>query len=125
MFFVFLLCGVSAGDVGQMRKVEVDAGAVIGAIRSLQGVNGGPTGIRRGAVELGRQYRDLRIDLVRTHDFFGPEDIDARWPNPDPIATWVRADGSRSIFPRWEADPEIGTPLPPPGIELIVIHQQE
>ena len=27
---------------------------------------------------------------------------------PDPIAKWVRADGSRSIFPHWQADPKDG-----------------
>jgi len=56
--------------------------------------------------DVSKPYRDLRIDLVRTHDFFGPADIDARWPNPDPIAKGVRADGSKSLFPRWQADPE-------------------
>ncbi len=25
---------------------------------------------------------------------------------PDPISRWVRADGTKSIFPNWEADPE-------------------
>jgi hypothetical protein len=46
-------------------------------------------------------------DLVRVHDFFGPGDIDARWVEPlDPISRWVKADGTRSIFPHWEADLE-------------------
>jgi len=107
MILIGLLCGLfAAGDSGQMRTVEVDAGQVIGTIRSLQGVNGGPLGIVPAAPDVSKQYRDLRIDLVRTHDFFGPADIDARWPNPDPIAKAVRADGSKSIFPRWEADPQ-------------------
>jgi hypothetical protein len=107
MVFIGLLCGLlAASDGGQMRTVEVDAGQVVGVIRSLQGVNGGPAGMRPGTPLLSRQYRDLRIDLVRTHDFFGPVDIDAKWTNPDPIAKWVQADGSKSIFPHWEADPE-------------------
>jgi hypothetical protein len=97
---------MAAADSGQMRTLEVDAGQVIGTIRSLQGVNGGPLGIMPTTPEVGKQYRDLRIDLVRTHDFFGPVDIDARWPNPDPIAKSLKADGARSIFPNWEADPE-------------------
>ncbi len=107
MLLVGLLCGLfAAGDSGQIRTVEVDAGGVIGTIRSLQGVNGGPLGIMPSSPDVSKQYRDLRVDLVRTHDFFGPADVDARWPNPDAIAKAVRADGSKSIFPRWEADPE-------------------
>jgi xylan 1,4-beta-xylosidase len=106
MFFALLLCVLSAGGTEPWRMVEVDAGKEVGTIRSLQGVNGGPLGIVPTAPEVGKQYRDLRIDIVRTHDFFGPADIDARWPSPDAIAKSVRADGSKSIFPRREADPE-------------------
>jgi hypothetical protein len=53
-----------------------------------------------------RQYEDLGIDIVRTHDFFGPTDIDAKWTNPDRIASSVGASGLKVIFPNWDADPE-------------------
>ncbi|HUT89567.1 MAG TPA: hypothetical protein VMY37_08735 [Thermoguttaceae bacterium] len=107
IFVTGLLCGLlAAGDSEQLRTVEVDAGQVVGVIRSLQGVNGGPLGIVPASPEVSKQYRDLRIDIIRTHDFFGPADVDAQWPAPDPIAKWVKADGAKSIFPRWEADPE-------------------
>ena len=106
MFLAMLLCGLAAEANGQFRAVEVDAGKVVGEIRSLQGVNGGPVPLVPRLAHVGPQYRDLRIDLVRTHDFFGPTDIDAAWPDPDKIARSVRADGSKSIFPNWEADPE-------------------
>jgi xylan 1,4-beta-xylosidase len=107
MLFIGLLCGLLAtADSAQMRTVEVDAGHVVGTIRSLQGVNGGPQCIVPSLPEVGKQYRDLRIDLVRTHDFFGPVDIDAQWPNPDAISKSVGADGAKSLFPHWDADPE-------------------
>jgi xylan 1,4-beta-xylosidase len=91
----------------QPRNLMVDAAQVTGLIRSFQGVNCGPAPFMPGLADVSRQYRDLRIDLVRVHDFFGPGDIDARWVEPlDPISRWVKADGARSIFPNWEADPE-------------------
>jgi hypothetical protein len=100
---VLLLLACAAN--GQMRTVRVDAAKVTGTIRSLQGVGGAPVSFR-GAWDVSRQYRDLRIDLVRTHDFFGPTDIDARWTHPDDIAKRIGADGANSIFPDWNADPE-------------------
>jgi hypothetical protein len=60
-----------------------------------------------GLADVSRQYHDLGIDLVRVHDFFGPGDIDAQWEKPlDPISQWVKANGTKSIFPNWEADPK-------------------
>ena len=109
MFILYaglILGQITTAASGQMRTVEVDAGQVTGIIRSLQGVNGGPLGIRPTTPDVSRQYRDMRIDLVRTHDFFGPADIDAKWPNPDTIAKSLKADGSKAIFPHWAADPE-------------------
>jgi xylan 1,4-beta-xylosidase len=91
----------------QPLNLVVDAAQVTGVIRSFQGVNCGPAPFMPGLADVSRQYRDLRIDLVRVHDFFGPGDIDARWVQPlDPISRWVKADGTRSIFPDWEANPE-------------------
>jgi hypothetical protein len=89
----------------QMRTVQVDAAKVVGAIRSLQGVGGAPVPAGQ-AFDVSRQYRDLRIDLVRTHDFFGPTDIDAKWTHPDAIAKALKADGANSIFPNWDRDPD-------------------
>jgi xylan 1,4-beta-xylosidase len=104
MGFVLLLPGISWA---QPRNLTVDAAQVTGLIRSFQGVNCGPAPFMPGLADVSRQYRDLRIDMVRVHDFFGPGDIDARWVDPmDPISRWVKADGTRSIFPHWAADPE-------------------
>jgi hypothetical protein len=89
----------------QMRTVQVDAAKTTGVIRSLQGVGGAPVSFR-GAFNVAKQYRDLRIDLVRTHDFFGPTDIDAKWTHPDKFALGAKADAANTIFPDWDADPE-------------------
>jgi xylan 1,4-beta-xylosidase len=102
--FILLTTGISWA---QPRNLTVDAAQVTGIIHSFQGVNCGPASFMPGLADVTSQYRDLRIDMVRVHDFFGPGDIDARWVEPlDPISRWVKADGTRSIFPNWEADPE-------------------
>ena len=104
-WIAWLWCGLAVTAGAQMRTVQVDAANVIGSIRSLQGVGGAPVSARR-AWDVTRQYQDLRIDLVRTHDFFGPTDIDARWSHPDSISVAMKADSNSSIFRDWDADPE-------------------
>ena len=102
--FASLLAGISWA---QSPILTVDGSQTIGSIRSFQGLNCGPAPFMPGLADVSRQYRELGVDLVRVHDFFGPGDIDARWEEPlDPISRWVRADGTKSIFPNWEADPE-------------------
>src|SRR5579872_180498 len=100
---LWLLSVIAAAAGAQIRTVEVDAAQVTGTIRSLRGVNGAPVALR-APWNVTKQFRELRIDLVRTHDFFGPTDIDAQWPDPDAIARAMRADGAQSIFPNWNRD---------------------
>ena len=76
-----------------VRPIAVDAAVPVGTIRSFQGVNGGPAPLMPGLADVRRQYRDIGIDMVRVHDFFGPADIDARWPDPDRIARTIKASG--------------------------------
>ena len=59
--------------------MHVDASNVTGRIRSFQGVNGPPTPVMEGLPDLVGQYKDLRIDMVRTHDFMGPTEIDSQY----------------------------------------------
>lgn len=108
-------------QAGAMRAVSVDAGAVIGRLRSLQGVNGAPApgmhkppGFTFGgwnmpqSVDVSRGYREARIDIVRTHDAYGPGDIDARFTTP-PSPTGFNVSSARNaldIFPDASADPE-------------------
>ena len=54
----------------QFRSIEVDASTVTGAIRSLQAVNGGPLSRLPDTPDLSARYKELRIDLVRTHDLY-------------------------------------------------------
>jgi len=82
MFACVLWC---VAAVAQSRTVHVDAGKVTGHIRSFQGVNGQPTPVMAGLPDLVHQYKDLRIDMVRTHDFMGPTEIDSVYRDDDPL----------------------------------------
>jgi xylan 1,4-beta-xylosidase len=59
-------------------------------------VNLGPLHTQPGFSNLTAQYRALRIDLIRTHDFFGPTDIDSHPKDRG---------HDQVIFPNWNADP--------------------
>ena len=60
-----------------IRSLNVEAGKVIGEIRSFQGLNGLPSPAMAGLPQLIEQYKRLRIDQVRTHDAMGPTEIDS------------------------------------------------
>lgn len=100
-----------------LRRLTVDATVQSGTLRSLQGVNGapGPGGHKpeyftfggwnmQDSVDASKGYRWARIDLVRTHDAYGPTDIDARFAIPRAL---IHADRERfTIFPDLAADPD-------------------
>ena len=99
------------------RALHVDAGKVIGTIRSFQGVNGSPSPIMEGLPDLTQQYKDLHIDIVRTHDIMGATDLSARYSESNPLLAWlvpdarqranlVLAANAAALFPDWSADPE-------------------
>ncbi len=99
------------------RVIQVDAGKVTGKIRSFQGLNGPPHPIMEGLPDLVQQYRDLRIDSIRTHDIMGPTDVAAHYSTDRPLLIWlvpdlqqrtrlVNAANEGAIFPDWNADPE-------------------
>lgn len=99
------------------RSLRVDAGKVIGEIRSFQGVNGPPSPLMTGLPSLVQQYEDLGINLVRTHDFMGPTEVDSKFKESNGFLTWlipdsaqragvVQAGNAGIIFPDWSADPE-------------------
>src|SRR4029077_4671759 len=75
-----------------LRVLQVDAGKMTGKIRSFQGLNGPPSPILRGLPDLGRQYKDLRIDMIRTHDIMGPTDIAAHYSGDNPLLAWLIPD---------------------------------
>jgi xylan 1,4-beta-xylosidase len=85
--------GIHAAD---LRKITVNAGESDGRLRSLQGVNGAPApgghkpeNFAFGGwnmperVDVSAGYRMARIDLVRTHDAYGPADIDAKFESAE------------------------------------------
>jgi xylan 1,4-beta-xylosidase len=99
------------------RTLHVDAGKVIGTIRSFQGLNGTPSPIMAGLPDLIHQYKDLRVSQVRTHDVMGPTDIDSHFELANAALTWLIPDTAQRagvvktgdasvIFPDWSADPE-------------------
>lgn len=103
-----------------LRKITVDAGPPVGYLRSLQGVNGAPApgghkpenftfgGWNMPAhIDVSPGYRMARIDLVRTHDAYGPADIDAKFATssaPGGSLVSARRDVF-DIFPDPDADP--------------------
>ena len=101
----------------QNRSVTVDAAAVTGPIRPLEGVNGGPAPVMEGLPNLVKQYHDVGVNLVRTHDYMGPTELDSifdfdnqtlAWlvTNPEQRRKLVIAGNAATIFPDWSADPE-------------------
>lgn len=102
---------------GNLREIHVNASQVYGTIRSLQGVNGVPTPIMAGLPNLVKQYKDLHIDVIRTHDTMGPTDISAQFSVGNPLLAWlvpdnaqrakiVNAGNAANLFPDWNADPD-------------------
>ncbi len=119
--FIFLLsCSAAwaqAPATSGYRTLTVDAGKVTGEIHSFQGVNGMPAPIMAGLPGLVRQYKELRVSMVRTHDVMGPTDVDAKFTKNDPALAWlipdaaqragvVKAGNSSIIFPDENANPE-------------------
>jgi xylan 1,4-beta-xylosidase len=118
--FLLLLCTPSlTQDMSnsEFRSFNVDAGKVIGEIRSFQGLNGPPSPVMAGLPTLVQQYKDLRVDQIRTHDAMGPSEIDSKFVLGNPELAWlipdraqragvVKAGNAAVIFPDWSADPE-------------------
>jgi xylan 1,4-beta-xylosidase len=84
--------GAARIPVGDLRQITVNASVPRGHLRSLQGVNGAPApgshkpeNFKFGGwnmsegIDVSAGYRMARIDLVRTHDAYGPADIDAKF----------------------------------------------
>jgi len=116
---LMLVVAGSAQDTSSAgyRSLQLDAGKVIGEIRSFQGLNGPPSPVMAGLPNLVQQYKDLRINQVRTHDAMGPTEIDSKfvlgngelaWLIPDDAqrSGVVTAGNASIIFPDWRADPE-------------------
>ncbi|HVW67477.1 MAG TPA: hypothetical protein VHB68_00820, partial [Steroidobacteraceae bacterium] len=103
-----------------LRKITVNPAVTTGELRSLQGVNGapGPGGHKpeyfkfggwnmRDSVDASVGYRLAAIDLVRTHDSYGPADIDSRFETAAaPGGALIHADRDvLTLYPNSAADP--------------------
>jgi xylan 1,4-beta-xylosidase len=106
-----------ADDAPALRKVTVDATITVGTLRPFSGIHGapaaefaagGPPGAQTTAkVDISADYRAARIDLIRTHDEFGPGDIDARFGGAQNMPVAIPAERNElTIFPDMTADPE-------------------
>lgn len=120
--FLILLLSSSAGvaqglSKNGFRALRVDAGNRVGTLHSLQGVNGAPVPVMAGLPNLVRQYKDLSISQVRTHDSMGATDIDSKFvytdqeltnliPDPGQRAAVVKAGNASILFPDMSADPD-------------------
>lgn len=111
----------AAPATDDLRPVTVDAGSTVGELRSLAGVNGAPApGVHKPEyftfggwnmpenVDASSGYRRAGIDLVRTHDAYGPGDIDARFETASaPGGALISAKRDvLTLFPNPEADPD-------------------
>ncbi len=105
-----------AADDAGLRNITVDATITVGNLRPLSGVNGAPAAEfarpaapgtpSPPAADLASLYRAARIDLIRTHDTFGPGDIDARFGDQVGPVSIPAARNELSIFPDMNADAE-------------------
>lgn len=120
VFLCSLLCATVFGQdakVLHFRTVKVDAGKVTGEIHSFQGMNGIPSPVMAGLPNLVRQYKELKVDEVRTHDVMGPTEIDSKFEVQNSFLTWLIPDAAQRtevvnagnagiIFPDWNANPD-------------------
>lgn len=110
---VYALIGIGVSKA-QYRQLKLDASAVNGTIRSFQAVDGGPTPVLPNGPNLAARYKELRIDLVRTHDLYGPTEIDSHFEerffqsfiaDPAQRSAFVKQANEAVIFPDSNADP--------------------
>jgi xylan 1,4-beta-xylosidase len=108
-----LFVGISSA---QYRSLVVDASTVSGTLRSFQGIDGGPVPVLPGGPDLSARFKELKIDLVRTHDLYGPTEIDSRFENkfferlisdPTRRSEFVRQANQSVLFPNPDADPSL------------------
>jgi len=86
------LLPVTGGRASEEVKIELDCSRISGTIKPFSEINCGPIPIHHleDGADLTRQYQEIGIPMVRTHDFYGPTDIS-------------------TIFPDWSADPELAS----------------
>jgi len=114
MAFAAMAAGYSmlhAEDASTLRRISVE-NTVTGTLRPFNGATGAPGaefGEPRGnapGIDISEGYKKARIDLIRTHDAFGPSDVDAHFGVNKNLPISIPADRDRlDIFPDMSADP--------------------
>jgi xylan 1,4-beta-xylosidase len=106
-----------ADETPNLRHVIVDATVTVGTLRPFSGLHGAPAAEFAGSgpheaeppaqVDISADYRAAHIDLIRTHDEFGPGDIDSRFGGASKMPMTIPASRNEfTIFPDMSADPE-------------------
>jgi xylan 1,4-beta-xylosidase len=100
-----------AEEPAKLRLVTVET-AVIGSLRPFNGATGAPGAEFAGRpdepkIDVSEGYKRARIDLIRTHDAFGPSDIDAKFGGNKNLPVSIPAErNALNIFPDMNADAE-------------------
>jgi hypothetical protein len=88
---------------------------VVGHLRPFMGVTGAPGAAFGGPeskgpaadIDISEAYKAARVDLIRTHDHFGPGDIDAHFGVDKQLPISIPAGrDALNIFPDMSADPK-------------------
>jgi xylan 1,4-beta-xylosidase len=115
-FAVVAAVGVVTAQVNaaDLRQITVDD-TVTGTLKTFNGVTGAP-GAGFGDLQSGQPgpdtdvsaaYRAARIDVIRTHDTFGPSDIDAHFGVDKSLPAGIPSNrDALDIFPDMAADVE-------------------
>jgi len=112
MWAVFFASGAAlthADEVAKLRQVTVET-SVAGTLRPFNGVTGAPGaefagGREESKIDISEAYKKARIDLIRTHDTFGPGDIDAKFGAAKNLPISIPAErDALNIFPDMSAD---------------------
>jgi xylan 1,4-beta-xylosidase len=98
-----------ADEAAGLRQVTVTT-TVSGTLRPFNGATGAPGAEFSGPqdeakIDVSDAYRKARIDLIRTHDAFGPGDIDAKFGAGKNLPVNIPAErNALNIFPDMSAD---------------------
>ena len=61
-------------------SIDIDCNSINGRIKFFGDINDGPLPVKNG-VNLTKQYKEIGIKFIRTHDFYGPTDISSIFPD--------------------------------------------
>jgi hypothetical protein len=127
---VVVLCPFAAvqdAPESDFRALQVDAGKVIGEIRSFQGLNGQPTPAMEGLPNLVEQYKDLRLN--RNNGVYQLSITHLPWRQKEFTLQRYRLSQAQDLAMVDEKSVKgdalkLSNSLPPDSVELIVLQQK-